>query len=76
MSEVTLHPNTVKETARGGLVEQKFESTSKQELSKLVQKSVLELGIKILVKKFHLEIAKIALGSFFNLKRFAHKIGI
>ena len=37
-------------------------------------KSVLELGIKILVKKSHLEIAKIALGSFLNLKRCAHKI--
>jgi hypothetical protein len=44
--------------------EQKSDSTSKQKRSKLVLKSVLELGIKILVKKNHLEIAKIALGSF------------
>ena len=54
--------------------EQKSESTSKQKLSKLVLKSVFELGIKILVQAFHLGISKITLGSFFNSKPFAHKI--
>ena len=44
--------------------EQKSESISKQKLSKLVLNSVLDVGIKILVQKFYLEIAKIALSFF------------
>jgi len=51
--------------------EQKSESTSKQKLSTLVLKSVLDVGIKILVQKLNLEIAKIALGSFYKLEVFA-----
>jgi len=54
--------------------EQKSESTSKQKLSKLVLKSVFDVGIKILVQKFYLEIAKIALGGFYKLEVFAYKI--
>jgi hypothetical protein len=54
--------------------EQKSESISKQKLSRLVLKSVVDGGIKILVQKFYLEIVKIALGSFYKLEVFAYKI--